>query len=138
MRVVIFTILITILFVPALAFAQVEGGIVPCGGPGQESCSACHLVKLVSNLMEFFVYAAVVVATLMFTWAGIKYVTSGTKPDQISEAHKIFFNVLIGLVLVLGAWLIVDLILRVVPGDDVKRDGIAPWSKVLCEKPIDV
>lgn len=138
MRVVIFTILLTILFVPALAFAQAGEGIVPCTGTKDDPCTACQLVTMVSNLMEFFVYAAVVVATLMFTWAGIKYVTSGTKPDQISEAHKIFFNVMIGLVLVLGSWLIVDLILRVVPGDDVKRDGIAPWSKVLCEKPIDV
>lgn len=135
MRVIVFTILLTVLFVPVVASAQIFGGpIVPCGGPDGPECNACQLVKMADNLIKFFVGMAVVVATLMFTWAGIKYATSGTKPDQISEAHKIFFNVLIGLIVVLGAWLIIDLILMAIPSEGTTVKGILMWTEVLCEE----
>lgn len=132
MRVALITILMTVFFVPVLVLAQeAQKGIVPCTGT---DCTACDIVGLASNLMQFFVTLAIVIATLMFTWAGVKYITAGPKPDQISEAHKIFFNVLIGLVVVLAAWLIIDIILRVLPGVDATRTGIAPWAEVLCDE----
>lgn len=96
-------------------------------------CGACELVELAHNIINFFIYLAIVIATLLFMWAGILYVTSGPNPDNIKKAHKIFFNVLIGLVIVLASWLIVDTLIRVIV-KDVPRDSIAPWAAVLCDR----
>lgn len=74
-------------------------------------CGMCDLIGLVNNIIQFAIYLAVTVAAIMFIVAGMKYLTAGGSPDKISSAHKIFWNVIIGLVLVLTAWLIIELIM---------------------------
>jgi len=116
-----------LLFGADIVYAQER--LVPCTGV---DCDFCHLVELSTNIINFFVYLAVAGATLMFMWAGILYVTSGPNPDNIGKAHKIFFNVLIGLIVVLGSWMIVNTILYAVVSDSAEKKGIAPWVQVLC------
>jgi len=99
--------------------------IVPSCGPN--GCQVCDLVQLAQNVINYFVYLAVALATIMFSFAGIKYATSATNPGQIEEAHKIFWNVLLGMVFVLGAWLIVDTIMGAFYD---KKFG--PWNTILC------
>ena len=111
-----------------------DGGIVPkCGEGGQEPCGACELVELGHNVLTFIIFFAAFVAAFLFAWAGFLYVTSGPNPDQISKAHKIFFNVLVGFVIALAAWLIINTILLALVDDRHKSsDGIAPWIDIIC------
>ncbi len=103
-----------------------SGGLVPCEG---FLCRACDLVTLANNVINFGVGFSVVVATLMFAYAGILYTTAATSgPEQIKKAHKVFGNIFVGLILVLTAWLIVDLTLSVLSGR-----GIAIWSNIKCD-----
>ncbi len=104
------------------------GWIVPCGNPGQEACQACHLVKLAENVVNFFVYFSIAIATLMFAWAGILYVSSATNPKNIETAHGIFWSVFVGLIIVLSAWLVVDTIMKTF----VKESSFGPWNKIQC------
>ncbi len=104
------------------------GWIVPCGNPGQEACQACHLVKLAENIVNFFVYFSIAVATLMFAWAGILYVSSSTNPKNIETAHGIFWTVFVGLIIVLSAWLVVDTIMKTF----VRESSFGPWNKIQC------
>ena len=103
-------------------------GIVPCGNPGQEACQACHLVQLAENIVNFFIYFSIAVATLMFAWAGILYVSSSTNPKNIETAHSIFWSVFVGLIIVLSAWLIVDVIMKTF----VNESKFGPWNKIQC------
>ena len=103
-------------------------GIVPCGNPGQEPCQACHLVQLAENIVNFFIYFSIAVATLMFAWAGILYVSSSTNPKNIETAHSIFWSVFVGLIIVLSAWLIVDVIMKTF----VSESKFGPWNKIQC------
>ena len=50
----------------------------------------------------------------MFAVAGWKMLTGKTlgESDKISEAKKVLWNVIIGLVIILAAWLLVDTIMR--------------------------
>lgn len=114
-------------FSGVLAQTSFTGPIVPCGNPGQPSCQACHLVELAQNVVNFFVYASVVLATLTFTWAGLLYVTSGAKPGNIEAAHKIFWTVLWGLIIVLSSWLIVDTIMKA-----FLNQRFGPWNRIDC------
>ncbi len=123
MRGVIILALTVLLTVPAVTFAAETGFLGPivpsCAYAQGETCRACDLVALVSNILRFLVAFSVLVATGMFAYAGVLYVTASTAPKNIESAKSIFSSVFIGLVLVLAAWLIVDLMLRTLTGSDL-------------------
>lgn len=101
-------------------------GLVPqCEGP---FCRACDLVTLSNNVINFGIVFSVVVATLMFAYAGILYVTAaGAGAEQIKKAHKIFINIFVGLLIVLLAWLLVNIMVSVLTGK-----GLSIWAKIQC------
>ena len=118
------------------ALAAVPGTpLVPCGGENQKPCGYCDFIALGNNLLQFFVYAAGAIATLLFVYAGILYVTSGPNPGNIEKAHRIFWHVLIGLTITLAAWLIVHTLFVLLargPNGEL-QSGLAPWSAIVCE-----
>ena len=129
MKLVFTVVLLAIFIFPTLAFAQF-GPLVPqCTTINPMSqkaeCSACDLVALAQNIINWFIYAAGVAAVLMFAYAGIIYATSATNPEQIAKAHKIFWNVLLGMVFVLAAWLIIDTIMKALYRTESK---FGPWN----------
>lgn len=115
-----------ILTTPFLIFAQ--GGIpdrlVPCDGP---DCTICHGAQLMQNIMSFLIGVGVFVATGMFAYAGGKFIYAGTVGDGngLAIAKKLFVQVGWGLVLVLGAYLLVDTIMRVLTGAQ-----FGPWNNI--------
>lgn len=112
-------LLIVLTLIPSIAFAAATsffGPLVPCGGKDQAMCQACDLVTLAGNLINFMIAVAVVGAALMFAYAGFLYVTASATPENLNSAKKIFWNVFIGLIFILSAWLIVNLVLTVLTG----------------------
>src|SRR3989344_1644850 len=118
---------VIILLVAPTAFAAgvIPNSLVPCDGP---NCDACALTSLGQNVINIFVYLAGAFATIMFAYAGILYVTSASNPGQIEKAHKIFWNVLIGMVFVLGSWLIIDTVMKALYNTG---SGFGPWNEIL-------
>jgi hypothetical protein len=108
---------------PSIALAAVgdaTGGLVPCGvssSPDEATqCQACNIVELIQGLIMFAIGLAVPIAMAMFAYAGFLYFTSGAGGggENISKAKGIFRNTVIGFVLVLSSWLIVNTILYTV------------------------
>lgn len=91
-------------------------------------CEACDLVALFDNVLRFAVYFSAIVATLMFAYAGFLYVTASAKQDNISQAKKIFGDVLTGFIFILGAWLIINVIMSV-----FVEEKAYPWNEIKCE-----
>ena len=102
-----FVALITLAFVPTIASAASfpVNGIVPCDGP---NCTVCSLATLAQNILNIGIYLAVFLSAVLFAWAGWKYLTAGGDTGEVASAKKIFWNVAIGLIIILGAWLVVD------------------------------
>jgi len=113
---------------PAIDFTDTGTGLVTCEGP---DCNLCSLVGLVQNVINFMVYVAIFVATLMITYAGILYVTAGGSEDRLKKAHGIFWKVLIGFIIILAAWMIVDLIFKALVPIDGQPFG-KPWQSIVC------
>lgn len=124
--VVLLFVFIPIADVFAQAFPGGPSGLVPCVGP---ECQACHLTVLAQNIINFLVYFAVFVGTLMFAYAGFTYVTAGSNMEKIQKAHDVFWRVFIGIVVVLSAWLVVDLIMTT-----FLNKSFGPWNKIDCVK----
>ena len=79
--------------------------------PDCDLCGFCDLLTLGQNVMNFLVFFAVVVAILMIVYAGFLYLSSATNINQVSKAKKVLGAAIIGLILTLAAWLIVNLIM---------------------------
>jgi hypothetical protein len=95
----------------------------------EENCGMCHIVQLIQNILSFIITISVMVATLMFVYAGFLYLTAGGSADKIKSATKIFSNVFIGLIFVLGAFLIVDTIMKTFFNENTK---FGPWNEIEC------
>jgi len=94
-----------------------------------QDVQACHLVLLVDNLVRFAVFFSTIVATVMFAYAGILYVTASARADNLNQAKTIFGKVFLGFVFILGAWLIIDILLSVLTEE---KRGFAFWSNIQC------
>ncbi len=119
--------LVAALLITTVVDAQVRGvpdQIVPtsCNGP---DCSICDLALLIQNLINFMVYLGVVGSALLFAYAGWLWLTSAERHEVRSQAKKVFTNVAIGLVIVLGGWIIVDTLLKNTLGG-----SFGPWNQL--------
>jgi len=134
MRFFLITALTFLVFsaIPLVSFAWVPGEpLVPScygnrelGGDGPY-CQFYDLLQLVNNLIAFMVYLAAAVATIMFAYAGFLYVTASANPQNLEKAKNIFTKVLSGFVIILVAWLIIDIILSTLTGE-----GFSDWINV--------
>ena len=101
-----------------------DNGLVTCQGP---DCDACDLVNMVNGIINFIIVLLTVLATIVLVIAGFKMVTSGGNASAWQSAKESFFNIVIGFILVLAAWLIVDTILKALTGT-----GLEVWGVITC------
>jgi len=60
---------------------------------------------------------------VLFAWAGWEALTAAGDTEKYGHAKSIFSNVVIGLVIILAAWLVVDTIMAVFTGNHM-------WNKL--------
>lgn len=85
-------------------------GLVPCGGGTEPACDFNQFIIMAQTVINFILGLSVTVAVIMFTYAGVLYLTASGAQDQIKKAHKIFTNVLIGFIVIISAWLVINTI----------------------------
>lgn len=90
------------------------GQIVPCGDLeyGEPPCQLCHFFVMIGNIIDFLLFCIVPpLAVLMVAIGGIYmmvFYLGYSGPEGINRAKSLFKAIIIGLVVVYGAWLIVD------------------------------
>ena len=120
-----------LLSLPETAGAQGLVGNI-CDGP---DCSSCDIVVIANNFIDWLIGAVMIVFAILMVIAGFGLVTSNGNPAALTAAKSKFTNALIGLVIVLSAWLIVDTMMRGLLGNDgqiASSTGFAPWSEIEC------
>lgn len=81
--------------------------VPPCGDTGQPACATGDFFVLVRNVINYFVFAlAVPAATIAIAYAGISMASHPADESKRTQAKEILWAAVIGLALVLGAWLI--------------------------------
>ena len=126
-----------------------ETGIAQLSGCTGLDCSACNVVDMANGGIKWLIGILFVVFALLLAIAGVKLVTSGGNHHALDEAKSSFTNAIIGFIIILSAWLIVDTIMRALVGDEGKEGQIAQigaggsvrgwlfWSDVECQKNIE-
>lgn len=99
------------LYLPLVSFSA---GLIPCSGP---SCSFDDVAKLINNIVNTFLSLSGGVATVTFVIAGAKMLMNPDNPGKRGEAVEMLKKTVIGMVLILGSWLIVHTLISFVSSD---------------------
>lgn len=102
-----------VLFAP---FIVMGAGLVPCGGSGEPECGLSHLIGLGNNVIEFLIMIAALIAVILLAIGGFKLVISQGNPAAMEQAKSRIWNVFIGFVIILIAYLVVQTILTLLTG----------------------
>jgi len=87
--------------------------LIPCDGGPSNECDFNDLMTLINNFINFLIFTlALPLAAIVFAWAGFLFMTSGGDSGKRTKAKGMLINVVIGLVIALAAWLIVQTILQ--------------------------
>ncbi|MCB9818628.1 TrbC/VirB2 family protein [Candidatus Nomurabacteria bacterium] len=115
--------ILALMFLPALVMAQ-DSGLIPCGY-GDNPCDTSDVANFVNGLISFLIQMLGIIAVIVMVYAGFMLVTSGGDEGQWTKAKSLFTNVVIGIVIILAAWLIVDTIMKTLTGD-----GLDVWGRL--------
>jgi len=86
--------------------------LVPACRDSLCGCDFVDVMQLVQNIMNFLVYLGTFVLVLLLAYVGFLYVTSATNPANISKAKNTATSAIIGFVVLLGGFLIVNTVMN--------------------------
>jgi uncharacterized membrane protein len=100
-------LILIILIVPQLALAQ---GLLPaCTKSG--NCGFCDILATGVNIFRYLLGSLGGIALLLFVWHAFGWITSGGNKEKIEASKKALVHTLIGLVIILASWFLVNLII---------------------------
>ncbi len=80
-------------------------GLVPCEGT---KCTKEDLLQLGANVFNFMIDAAFILAALFIMIGGAMMLVSGGSPNTLARGKKTITAAVVGLVIVLTAWVLVN------------------------------
>lgn len=107
-----------------------SGGLVPCGGTGQSTCTLCHLFQLIQNIINWGMRILTAVAFVMLVAAALMYIASAGNSSMMESAKTFIKNTLVGFTIVLLSWVIINAVILVLPINKSYVTG--NWWQVSC------
>ncbi len=110
--------------------------LLPC--TGLDCVNLCQLLILFQHLIYFGMTIAVEIAAPIFLiWGGILILISGGSQERLSKGKTVLTSTLVGIVLSLGAFLIMSTFLWLVGNNPTvggpNKSGGVSWPNVACE-----
>jgi len=101
------------------------GGLVPCGrscdDPDTDSicecepCTLCDFFVMLDRMIDFALLKIVPsLAALMIAIGGGMYILSFGDPEKLSQVKKLFTSIVIGILIIYGAFLIIGIFLSLI------------------------
>ena len=107
-------LILVFILLPVFVFAQQtepnSANLVPCGQKGAIECGYNELLELITRIFDYLVIFAVPLAAGVIAVGGAIMMTAGTNDSKRSQAKKIIWMAVWGLVVVLASYLIVKLV----------------------------
>jgi hypothetical protein len=99
------------------------------------NCTLTDFVILAINLFRLMLGVLGSLALLFFIYGGIIFLLSRGSAEMIQRGKSILTQSLVGIMIVLGSWLIVNLVIAALTGtldlsQPVKIFGTQPWSQL--------
>lgn len=104
--------------------------LLPSCASGTGDCGFNDFILLGVNLTKLILSIVGSLALLFFVYGGVMFLMAGGKSDMVDKGKKIITNAVIGVALVLGAWIIVNFAIAALTGtklSQVKIFGTQDW-----------
>ncbi len=111
-----------LVLMPVVVFGQ-SNGLVPCGYDNNP-CDTGDAVAFVNGLISFLITMLGVIAVIVLVIVGVQMVVSAGDPSAMKAAKDRFTNIVVGIIIILAAWLVVDTIMRMLTGS-----GLDVWGR---------
>jgi len=131
----IISVLVFLLFLSLPFIVQGAESFIPdeCLTDNASKCGLIEFVQLFANFYKFTLKYLGALALLLFVIGGIMYMVSGGNQEHITRARNILVGTTIGLLIVLGSYLIVDEFQKILGVDDSYRLPNSQSTKTECE-----
>lgn len=122
---IIFTFVFTFSLVKDMVHAQ--AGAAPCTG---QDCTGSNSLGLnfqlknplkvntiqeaIKVIVNAIVRIAIPILVIFYIWSGLSFIFARGRPEEINKAKNMFFYTIIGTLLILGAWTIVNIVIGTV------------------------
>ncbi len=146
-KIILFSIFYFLFFVflatPVALGVGILGPLVPCGneydseGHITNPCGWCHLFELAKNIIDWLMIIAIPITVAMAVYGGIMIMISAGSPEKAKSGREIIKAAVVGLLVVLLAWLILDTIFKVVTPEEGEyfKQKFGPWNELKCRPP---
>jgi hypothetical protein len=84
---------------------------------------------MLNTIMDFLITMVVIIAAMVIVYAGFKFAVAAGEVTKISRARELIQNTLVGLILLLTAWLLIDTIMKVLVDTDSQ---LGVWHEIEC------
>ncbi|TSC96488.1 MAG: Uncharacterized protein Athens071426_99 [Parcubacteria group bacterium Athens0714_26] len=122
------TTAVFIFLILAANFSLVFGaGLVPCGDSG-DNCTVCDFFVLVKNIINWMINVSFALAGGFIAWGAFDIMIAGGDEKKMTAGREKITTAVIGLAIVLGAWLIVGTVMQILSGSP----SVLPWSTIQC------
>ena len=126
-------LIIAFLIAPVVVLAgDLSGPLVPCGTRTTEPCTFCHLFVLAQTIIDFITTGIFILAVVFIIIGGLTILLAGAVPSNLELGKKIITNAIIGVVIALLAWTVINMIFNTLVSTD-KTKFPAPWNDIECE-----
>lgn len=96
------------------------------------ACGFAGVMGTVQNVMNAGISVGIVIAVGIMAWAGLLYITTPANPEARGQANKMLMNAVVGFLIIISAWLIVDFVMKVLySGPDGESGAFGPWNSIL-------
>jgi len=116
---VLLVICFTMIRVPLIAQAQNNDTFNIPRGNFQPNYDPDMPKNLVDNILDWFFVIAAIICVAVIVWAGITYATAGGDEEKVGRAKNRLIYGIIGVVLIIGAFAITQIITEALSGNDV-------------------
>jgi hypothetical protein len=90
------------------------------------------VLQLIQNVMNASVSFGVIICVIVIAFAGILWILTPTNPESHSQAKKVLTNAVIGFLIILSAWVMVDFVMKMLySGTDGQQGVFGPWNEIL-------
>ncbi|MEW6616957.1 MAG: hypothetical protein AB1333_00885 [Patescibacteria group bacterium] len=101
----------------------------PAGGGGPTNpCGFCDALVVGRNIIEDMFKVAFILATVFIAYGGFTLMIAGGNEKNVSSAKEIIKSAVIGLLIALTAWIVINTIL----GTLISGSVSAPWNELSC------
>ncbi len=91
------------------------------------SCTWCDFFQLGQNVINFLIEISSILAIAFIIYGGLMMMINSGNPSKLKESQGIIFSAIIGVVILLSAWVILNTFFNLMTG------GLNwPWHTIQC------